>query len=216
VLQACRKGCRAGEGEEKDSGSDEATYAPSHLPYAEPLPVQFDSPSTQLPPSPATLRERTADPLRYITGNNLLRIAPHQVPRVRSFPLLRHGEGEPLPVQSSCTLTPCSFYSLCRRCGRRSFHKQHKTCASCGFPAAKIRSCASLRLPPPDESEQWEWCRGRELAKCRAEQKGVMRTEEWRSAVAGRPRATGRSVGAELEGERRRVSQDVARAGTER
>ncbi|CEQ41226.1 SPOSA6832_02922, partial [Sporobolomyces salmonicolor] len=26
------------------------------------------------------------------------------------------------------------------RCGRRSFHKQHKTCASCGYPAAKLRS----------------------------------------------------------------------------
>ncbi|KAM0750724.1 hypothetical protein T439DRAFT_325780 [Meredithblackwellia eburnea MCA 4105] len=31
-------------------------------------------------------------------------------------------------------------HTLCRRCGRRSLHKQHKTCASCGYPAAKIRS----------------------------------------------------------------------------
>jgi len=31
-------------------------------------------------------------------------------------------------------------HTLCRRCGRRSFHKQHKTCASCGYPSAKIRS----------------------------------------------------------------------------
>ncbi|GAA5920643.1 hypothetical protein JCM1841_006974 [Sporobolomyces salmonicolor] len=31
-------------------------------------------------------------------------------------------------------------HTLCRRCGRRSFHKQHKTCASCGYPAAKLRS----------------------------------------------------------------------------
>ena len=29
---------------------------------------------------------------------------------------------------------------LCKRCGRRSFHAQKKTCASCGYPAAKIRS----------------------------------------------------------------------------
>jgi len=31
-------------------------------------------------------------------------------------------------------------HGLCKRCGRRSFHKQHHTCASCGYPAAKIRS----------------------------------------------------------------------------
>ncbi|BGO92616.1 hypothetical protein NBRC10512_008163 [Rhodotorula toruloides] len=31
-------------------------------------------------------------------------------------------------------------HTLCRRCGRRSFHKQHKSCASCGYPAAKLRS----------------------------------------------------------------------------
>ncbi|CAH7676612.1 ribosomal protein L37e-domain-containing protein [Phakopsora pachyrhizi] len=31
-------------------------------------------------------------------------------------------------------------HTLCRRCGRRSFHKQGKTCASCGYPAAKTRS----------------------------------------------------------------------------
>ncbi|KAF8160006.1 ribosomal protein L37e-domain-containing protein [Crassisporium funariophilum] len=31
-------------------------------------------------------------------------------------------------------------HTLCRRCGNRAFHRQHKTCASCGYPAAKIRS----------------------------------------------------------------------------
>ncbi|KAI8594203.1 ribosomal protein L37e-domain-containing protein [Geranomyces variabilis] len=30
-------------------------------------------------------------------------------------------------------------HTLCRRCGRRSFHCQKKTCAQCGFPAAKTR-----------------------------------------------------------------------------
>ena len=30
-------------------------------------------------------------------------------------------------------------HTLCRRCGKRSFHIQKKTCASCGFPSAKIR-----------------------------------------------------------------------------
>lgn len=31
-------------------------------------------------------------------------------------------------------------HTVCRRCNKRSFHRQHKLCASCGFPAAKIRS----------------------------------------------------------------------------
>ncbi|KAK9721366.1 60S ribosomal protein L37B [Basidiobolus ranarum] len=31
-------------------------------------------------------------------------------------------------------------HTLCRRCGSRSFHNQKKTCASCGYPSAKIRS----------------------------------------------------------------------------
>ncbi|OJJ43463.1 hypothetical protein ASPZODRAFT_103491 [Penicilliopsis zonata CBS 506.65] len=30
-------------------------------------------------------------------------------------------------------------HTLCRRCGRRSFHIQKSTCASCGYPAAKTR-----------------------------------------------------------------------------
>ncbi|CAO3597258.1 unnamed protein product [Absidia cylindrospora] len=31
-------------------------------------------------------------------------------------------------------------HTLCRRCGDRSYHKQKKTCAQCGYPAAKIQS----------------------------------------------------------------------------
>ncbi|KAI5969974.1 RPL37B [Candida margitis] len=31
-------------------------------------------------------------------------------------------------------------HTLCNRCGRRSFHVQKKTCSSCGYPAAKLRS----------------------------------------------------------------------------
>merc|ERR1712060_834438 len=30
-------------------------------------------------------------------------------------------------------------HTLCRRCGRSSFHIQKKTCAACGYPSAKIR-----------------------------------------------------------------------------
>ncbi|KAL6052757.1 60S ribosomal protein L37 [Balamuthia mandrillaris] len=40
----------------------------------------------------------------------------------------------------------CSFgkrhnksHTLCRRCGRRSYHIQKKECASCGFPAPRLR-----------------------------------------------------------------------------
>ncbi|KAJ3351098.1 60S ribosomal protein L37A [Allomyces javanicus] len=31
-------------------------------------------------------------------------------------------------------------HTLCRRCGRRAFHNQKKTCAQCGYPSAKTRS----------------------------------------------------------------------------
>jgi len=30
-------------------------------------------------------------------------------------------------------------HTLCRRCGRRSFHVQKKTCAGCGYPSARVR-----------------------------------------------------------------------------
>lgn len=34
-------------------------------------------------------------------------------------------------------------HTLCRRCGRSSYHIQKSTCAQCGYPAAKLRSCKS-------------------------------------------------------------------------
>nr|ACG25031.1 60S ribosomal protein L37 [Zea mays] len=30
-------------------------------------------------------------------------------------------------------------HTLCRRCGRVTFHKQNKVCGSCGYPAARLR-----------------------------------------------------------------------------
>ena len=30
-------------------------------------------------------------------------------------------------------------HTLCNRCGKRSYHQQHRQCASCGYPAAKMR-----------------------------------------------------------------------------
>ncbi|GBG67064.1 hypothetical protein CBR_g78845 [Chara braunii] len=30
-------------------------------------------------------------------------------------------------------------HTLCRRCGRRSFHIQKSKCSACGYPAARIR-----------------------------------------------------------------------------
>ncbi|KYR02614.1 ribosomal protein L37 [Tieghemostelium lacteum] len=32
-------------------------------------------------------------------------------------------------------------HTTCRRCGNRSYHNQKKTCASCGYPGAKTRTC---------------------------------------------------------------------------
>ncbi|XP_033125650.1 probable 60S ribosomal protein L37-A, partial [Anneissia japonica] len=31
-------------------------------------------------------------------------------------------------------------HTFCRRCGRRSYHIQKKTCASCGYPSKRIRT----------------------------------------------------------------------------
>ncbi|XP_021956977.1 60S ribosomal protein L37 [Folsomia candida] len=31
-------------------------------------------------------------------------------------------------------------HTLCRRCGRSSYHIQKSQCAQCGYPAAKLRS----------------------------------------------------------------------------
>lgn len=38
-------------------------------------------------------------------------------------------------------------HTLCRRCGRRSFHIQKTTCSSCGYPAARIRKCKGSVAP---------------------------------------------------------------------
>ncbi|KAG1450481.1 hypothetical protein G6F55_009662 [Rhizopus delemar] len=53
----------------------------------------------------------------------------------------------PFTLASALTKGTSSFgkrhtksHTLCRRCGNRAFHKQKKTCAQCGYPAAKIRS----------------------------------------------------------------------------
>ena len=34
-------------------------------------------------------------------------------------------------------------HTLCRRCGRMSYHKQKNTCSACGYPAARLRKCNS-------------------------------------------------------------------------
>ncbi|XP_071954421.1 large ribosomal subunit protein eL37A-like [Antedon mediterranea] len=31
-------------------------------------------------------------------------------------------------------------HTFCRRCGRRSYHIQKKTCAACGYPSKRIRT----------------------------------------------------------------------------
>uniref|UniRef100_A0A182WF95 Ribosomal protein L37 n=1 Tax=Anopheles minimus TaxID=112268 RepID=A0A182WF95_9DIPT len=31
-------------------------------------------------------------------------------------------------------------HTICRRCGRSSYHVQKKRCAGCGYPASKLRS----------------------------------------------------------------------------
>lgn len=37
-------------------------------------------------------------------------------------------------------------HTLCRRCGRMSYHKQKSTCSACGYPAARLRKCTSFPM----------------------------------------------------------------------
>ena len=46
-------------------------------------------------------------------------------------------------------------HTLCRRCGRRSFHIQKSTCSSCGYPAARIRKCKGSIATVPLTAEQY-------------------------------------------------------------
>merc|ERR1711935_1322508 len=48
---------------------------------------------------------------------------------------VRMGDGTP-SMGKKHTRT----HGLCLRCGKRSYHYQKKTCASCGYPATKMRS----------------------------------------------------------------------------
>lgn len=43
----------------------------------------------------------------------------------------------------SAGLRHIKSHSICRRCGRRSFHNQKHHCAACGYPSAKKRTCTS-------------------------------------------------------------------------
>lgn len=38
-------------------------------------------------------------------------------------------------------------HTLCRRCGKSSYHIQKSRCACCGYPDSKIRSCKLLPSP---------------------------------------------------------------------
>ncbi|SAL95711.1 hypothetical protein [Absidia glauca] len=64
---------------------------------------------------------------------NTLRIHPAK-PFLRTLYIIYH------PRTSSFGKRHTKSHTLCRRCGDRSYHKQKKTCAQCGYPAAKIRS----------------------------------------------------------------------------
>lgn len=44
-------------------------------------------------------------------------------------------------------------HTLCRRCGRMSFHKQKGTCAACGYPAARLRKCTSFLIKTDGHSK---------------------------------------------------------------
>uniref|UniRef100_A0A915KG33 Ribosomal protein L37 n=1 Tax=Romanomermis culicivorax TaxID=13658 RepID=A0A915KG33_ROMCU len=46
-------------------------------------------------------------------------------------------------------------HTLCRRCGRSSYHIQKHRCASCGYPSKRIRKCKFSYLLAVLEFLQW-------------------------------------------------------------
>lgn len=81
------------------------------------------------PPPPAARSSPTA-------ALSVLTVAPPLAPAGSHFAMGKCGKGT-----GSFGLRHTKSHTLCRRCGRRSFHIQKSTCSSCGYPAAKIRKC---------------------------------------------------------------------------
>jgi ribosomal protein L37E len=65
----------------------------------------------------------------------LFRLAVH-FSRAKAAEKMVVGKGTPAFGQRND-----KSHTLCRRCGKRSYHIQKKKCASCGFPSARIRHC---------------------------------------------------------------------------
>ena len=66
---------------------------------------------------------------------NLFRLAVH-FSRAKAAEKMVVGKGTPAFGQRND-----KSHTLCRRCGKRSYHIQKKKCASCGFPSARVRHC---------------------------------------------------------------------------
>lgn len=45
-------------------------------------------------------------------------------------------------------------HTICRRCGKVSYHKQNQECASCGYPNASMRRCEYPQRDPPGPCPQ--------------------------------------------------------------
>ncbi len=70
---------------------------------------------------------------------------------MHSYCRLQRKESAPCRSPANCGQSLTIYYlvlatystkthTVCRRCNARAFHRQKKVCASCGYPAAKIRS----------------------------------------------------------------------------
>lgn len=56
-------------------------------------------------------------------------------------------------------------HTLCRRCGRMSYHKQKHTCSGCGYPAARLRKCTHA-LIQTDGPSRFRTAREPEAEEC--------------------------------------------------
>ena len=82
--------------------------------------------------------------LRMALEQAITLLSPRQPPPpLRFLATLSADNGRSCPAGKRHNKT----HTLCRRCGRRSYHIQKSKCSSCGYPAARIRKCEST-VPP--------------------------------------------------------------------
>ena len=89
------------------------------------------------PPPPPLIASKSPPPHSFLVLS-----CSHRRQFLPSRPALLKNQNPILPTGKRHNKT----HTLCRRCGRTTFHIQKSTCSSCGYPAARIRKCEWILL----------------------------------------------------------------------